>query len=52
MDYDYLHNDSEIADTMEDTVSSDKPRILLMGLQRLGSTIRYCYYSTVNSQSH
>ncbi|KAI9024455.1 Gtr1/RagA G protein conserved region-domain-containing protein [Phycomyces nitens] len=35
MDYDYLHNnDSEIADTVDDQVSSDKPRILLMGLQR------------------
>ncbi|KAL0091115.1 Gtr1/RagA G protein conserved region-domain-containing protein [Phycomyces blakesleeanus] len=39
MDYDYLHNnDSEIADTVDDQVSSDKPRILLMGLQRSGKS--------------
>ncbi|KAI7849938.1 Gtr1/RagA G protein conserved region-domain-containing protein [Circinella umbellata] len=37
--YDYPHiNDSEITDTLEDTTGSDKPRILLMGLQRSGKS--------------
>ncbi|KAG2216438.1 hypothetical protein INT45_012626 [Circinella minor] len=39
MNYDYPHiNDSEITDTLEDTTGSDKPRILLMGLQRSGKS--------------
>ncbi|KAI9493456.1 Gtr1/RagA G protein conserved region-domain-containing protein [Zychaea mexicana] len=39
MNYDYPHvNDSEITDTLEDTSGSDKPRILLMGLQRSGKS--------------
>ncbi|KAI9253951.1 Gtr1/RagA G protein conserved region-domain-containing protein [Phascolomyces articulosus] len=39
MNYDYPHiNDSEITDTLEDSAGSDKPRILLMGLQRSGKS--------------
>ncbi|CDS12217.1 hypothetical protein LRAMOSA04412 [Lichtheimia ramosa] len=39
MDYDYPHvNDSEITDTLDDSTHSDKPRILLMGLQRSGKS--------------